>query len=79
MAVRVQVADDGRLMVPDEVRRQLQIEPGDTLLADVRDGALVLVPDPTRAVARLRGLHRDIWKGVDADEYVKRERESWQG
>jgi hypothetical protein len=47
-------------------------------LADVRDGALVLVPDPTRIVDRLRGLHRDIWQDVDPDEYVRRERDAWQ-
>jgi AbrB family looped-hinge helix DNA binding protein len=77
MAVRVQISDDGRLTIPDEARRRLQIGPGDTLLADVRDGALVLIPDPQDAVARLHGLHRDIWEGIDPDEYVRRERESW--
>jgi len=78
MAIRLQISDDGRLTIPDEARRQLQIGPGDTLLADVRDGALVLVPAPLDAVAQLRGLHRDIWQDIDPDEYVKRERESWQ-
>jgi AbrB family looped-hinge helix DNA binding protein len=77
MAVRVQISDDGRLTIPDEARRQLQIGPGDTLLIDVRDGALVLMPDPQDVVARLQGLHRDIWEGIDPNEYVRRERESW--
>jgi AbrB family looped-hinge helix DNA binding protein len=78
MAVRVQISDDGQLTVPEEARRQLQIGPGDTLIADVRDGALVLVPDPQRIVDRLRGLHREIWHGIDANEYVQRERDAWQ-
>jgi hypothetical protein len=37
----------------------------------------VLVPDPRRIVARLRGLHREIWQGIDPNEYVQNERNSW--
>jgi AbrB family looped-hinge helix DNA binding protein len=78
MAVRVQVTEDGRVSVPEHARRQLHIEPGDTLLADVRDGALVLTPEPGDYVARLRGLHSDVWQGVDPDAYLKAERDAWQ-
>jgi bifunctional DNA-binding transcriptional regulator/antitoxin component of YhaV-PrlF toxin-antitoxin module len=68
MTTRVQISEDGRLTVPEEARRQLQIGPGHTLIADVRDGALVLGPDPRRIVDRLRGLHREIWQGIDPNE-----------
>lgn len=30
-------------------------------------------------VTDLRGLGKEIWHGVDADEYVEKERESWDG
>ncbi|KKM11953.1 hypothetical protein SY88_06060 [Clostridiales bacterium PH28_bin88] len=26
---------------------------------------------------RLRGLHKDIWRGVDVEQYVRQERDSW--
>jgi len=29
------------------------------------------------SIMALEGLGADIWKGIDAQEYVKRERESW--
>lgn len=32
-----------------------------------------------RKITDLRGLGADIWKGVDADEYVAEERDSWDG
>lgn len=32
---------------------------------------------PGRSIMELEGLGSDIWKGVDAQEYVCRERESW--
>jgi hypothetical protein len=30
-------------------------------------------------VTDLRGLGKEIWQGVDADEYVAGERDSWDG
>jgi hypothetical protein len=30
-----------------------------------------------RSVMELEGLGADIWKGIDAQEYVREERESW--
>jgi hypothetical protein len=30
-------------------------------------------------VTDLRGLGKEVWKGVDADEYVDGERDSWAG
>lgn len=31
-----------------------------------------------RSLRELRGLGKDIWKGVDAQEYVNVEREAWE-
>ncbi|MGB7354010.1 MAG: hypothetical protein WBD06_09920 [Acidobacteriaceae bacterium] len=32
-----------------------------------------------RSVLELSGLGKEIWNGVDAQEYVSRERASWNG
>ena len=78
MALRVQVTDDFLVAVPDEARRRLKIERGDSLLVEVRDNAIIMVPEPHDYVRRLRGLHREVWEGIDVDEYVRREREAWE-
>jgi hypothetical protein len=31
------------------------------------------------SVLELRGLGKTLWNGVDAQDYVRRERESWNG
>jgi len=28
-------------------------------------------------ILQLSGLGREVWEGIDPDEYVRRERESW--
>jgi hypothetical protein len=32
-----------------------------------------------RSIGELRGLGKEIWAGIDAQEYVDRERASWDG
>ena len=36
-------------------------------------------PDADRGVMRLKGLGKEIWVGIDAQDYVNRERSSWVG
>ncbi len=32
-----------------------------------------------RSIGEFRGLGKDIWEGIDAQEYVNTERDSWDG
>lgn len=32
-----------------------------------------------RSILELRGLGKEIWEGIDPDEYVAKERDSWDG
>jgi hypothetical protein len=35
--------------------------------------------EPPRSILELCGLGKEIWEGIDAQEYVNRERASWNG
>ena len=35
-------------------------------------------PIRKRSLLELRGLGKEIWEGIDAAEYVKQERDSWE-
>ncbi|MDX1997250.1 MAG: hypothetical protein SF066_05990 [Thermoanaerobaculia bacterium] len=37
---------------------------------------LLEVP-PSRSILELRGLGKDLWQGIDVDEYIERERSAW--
>lgn len=77
MAARVKVSNRFQIAVPAIARRKLRIKRGDRLLVDVREGSVVLIPEPADYVEHLRGLHQDLWDGVDPQDYVRREREAW--
>ncbi|MCL1473206.1 hypothetical protein [Argonema antarcticum] len=34
---------------------------------------------PRRSILELRGLGKEVWKDIDAQEYVNQERDSWNG
>ncbi|MEO8891626.1 MAG: hypothetical protein ABI417_08850 [Coleofasciculaceae cyanobacterium] len=40
---------------------------------------VTLTHKPKRSILELRGLGKEIWKGIDAQEYVNQERDSWNG
>ena len=68
MAVRVKVSKTHQIVVPSAARKQLGIKSGDALLVEVRDGYAVLLPEAQDDSRRLRGLHREIWEGVEPQE-----------
>ncbi|TAK33886.1 MAG: AbrB/MazE/SpoVT family DNA-binding domain-containing protein [Chloroflexota bacterium] len=78
MTARVKVSSKFQISVPADARRRLHLQAGDSLLVDVRDGYIVLIPEPSDYSQRLRGLHSDIWQGIEPQEYVRGEREAWQ-
>lgn len=75
--VSVKISSKFQIAVPSTIRKELHLAAGDCLLARVRDGVIVLVPQRGDALDQLRGLHRDIWEGVDAQAYVDEERGAW--
>ena len=73
-ATKVPVGPQGRLVIPSEIRRQLEIGPGDVLIAFVEDGRLVL--EKREAVLqRLQRRFAHIPAGVSlADELIAERR-----
>jgi looped-hinge helix DNA binding domain, AbrB family len=61
----VKVSNRYQIALPSAVRKRLNIQAGDRLLADIQDGMIILLPEPKDYAERLAGLHREIWQGVD--------------
>ena len=77
MLQRVKISSKHQIAVPAAVRKQLQLEAGDHLIVMVRDGVAMLIPEPVDPVEELRGLGKEIWEGIDPQEYVDRLRDEW--
>lgn len=58
-----------RSLSPDDQKRLL------TEVAEQLDAS----PDAATSILKLQGLGKEIWRDLDAQEYVNRERASWNG
>lgn len=77
MSLSVKVSSKHQIAVPAAVRRKLAIQAGDRLRVQVLDGVMMLIPESADPIEQLKGLGAEIWEGVDAQEYVNRERDDW--
>jgi len=78
MKTMVTLSSKNQIAIPKVARKKLAIGPGDQLILDVEKDSLILKPKPKNYTKHLRGLHRSVWEGVDAKEYVRKEREAWE-
>jgi AbrB family looped-hinge helix DNA binding protein len=74
----VTLSSKNQIAIPKSARKKLAIGPGDQLILDVDQDSLILRAKPKNYSKHLRGLHRTIWRGQDAVEYVRKEREGWE-
>lgn len=69
----------------NEVRRLAQSLTPDEQMRLIEDLSksirrkVTLTPKPLRSILELEGLGKEIWNGIDAQEYVNQERDSWNG
>ena len=78
MITTVKISSKHQIVIPREARKQLGLSAGDQLLVEVRNGTLVMRPRPRSYTKHLEGLHREVWEGVDALQYVRDERKAWR-
>ncbi|MDJ1172789.1 hypothetical protein [Roseofilum capinflatum] len=71
MATYQEICRQVQTLTPDEQLRLLE-----ELAGMVRQRMLI---QPKRNIMDLEGLGKDIWHGLDAQEYVNQERDSWNG
>ena len=72
-----------RMTTYQEIRRQIvnltpdeQLQLWEELTTIVNDR---IQSKPKRSIMELSGLGKEIWQGIDAQEYVNQERLSWDG
>lgn len=77
MKGHVKVSSKHQIALPAEARRKLNIKSGDTLIVEVVGNHLVIMREPEDWVVYMEGLGKELWAGIDAQEYVNRERSAW--
>lgn len=77
MPVSMKLGRKSQIVIPKEIRNAVGLSEGDEIIMDVLDDKIILKQKPKSYSKKLKGLHKEIWKGVDPLRYVRNERESW--
>lgn len=77
MKGRVKVSSKNQIAIPAEARRKLNIKSGDSLIVEVIGDQLVIMQEPKDWVAYMEGLGKEVWEGVDPQQYVDELRGPW--
>jgi AbrB family looped-hinge helix DNA binding protein len=77
MLITTRVSKKSQIVIPKEIRETVGISEGDELIVDVEGDRVILKVKPKSYTKKLRGLHKNVWKGIDPKKYVRGERESW--
>lgn len=66
--------------IPEEIIKQSGLKPGDDIIwfYEEKTKQILLMEKPRDFSKSLRGLGKEIWKGVNLDKYIQEERESWK-
>jgi len=76
--LQLQVSSKYQIVIPQEVRKKINLKSGDKLIIKANNDKIVIYPHPKNYAKYSLGLGKEIWQGVDAAEYVKKERETWK-
>lgn len=75
------VIDKNSIKLPKEVSEKLKLKEGMELkvISDEVDGVLILkvVEGKNKDFSGIKGIGKELWKDVDAQEYVTQERNEW--
>ncbi len=78
MKTMITVSSKYQIVIPREVREKLDLKAGDKLIIKANNGKIIIYPQPKSYAKYSLGLGKKIWQGVDATEYVKKERQAWK-
>ncbi|MBM4141924.1 MAG: AbrB/MazE/SpoVT family DNA-binding domain-containing protein [Nitrospira sp.] len=77
MGMIVRVGPKYQVVIPSEIRQRIKIKPQDEVLVDIIGDVVIIIPKPASFTDFMIGLGKEVWEGIDAKDYLRKERESW--
>jgi AbrB family looped-hinge helix DNA binding protein len=78
MKTMIKISSKYQIVIPREVREKLNLKAGDKLIIKTNNEKIIIYPQPKSYAKYALGLGKEILKGIDATEYVRKERETWK-
>ena len=78
MKTMIKVSSKYQIVIPRDIREKLNLKAGDNLIIKTNNEKIIMYPQPKSYAKYALGLGKEIWQGIDAAEYVRKERETWK-
>ena len=78
MKTMIKVSSKYQIVIPRDIREKLNLKAGDKLIIKTNNEKIIIYPQPKSYAKYSLGLGKEIWQGIDATEYVQKERETWK-
>lgn len=78
MKTMITVSSKYQIVIPRKAREKLNLKAGDKLIIKANNEKITIYPQPKSYAKYSLGLGKEIWQGIDATEYVKKERQTWK-
>ena len=78
MKTTIKISSKYQIVIPREARKNLNLKAGDKLIVKVNNEKIIIYPQPKSYAKYSLGLGKETWRGIDATEYVRKERETWK-
>jgi len=78
MKTTIKISSKYQIVIPREARKNLNLKAGDKLIVKANNEKIIIYPQPKSYAKYSLGLGKEIWQGIDATEYVRKERETWK-
>ncbi|MCA9877813.1 MAG: AbrB/MazE/SpoVT family DNA-binding domain-containing protein [Thermomicrobiales bacterium] len=77
-SAHLELRDNVEIGLPQEFLNELSLASGVEVLVSVQDGIIVIAPAKSNPWDRLAGLWQGLWPKEDAQDYINRERDTWE-
>ena len=78
MKTVIKVSSKYQIVIPLEARKNLNLKEGDELIVKADEEKIIIYPQPKSYAKYSLGLGKETWKGTEATEYIRKERETWK-
>jgi len=78
MKTMIKVSSKYQIVIPRDIREKLNLKAGDKLIIKTNNEKIIIYPQPKSYAKYALGLGKETWQGIDATEYVQKERETWK-
>ncbi len=81
IAMSVKLGRKGQMVLPKKIRDALGLQEGDSLIVILQGKGQALLTTPEQYATLTRGMLKGTWgrSKHEIEQYLKREREAWEG